>query len=262
MPVAIAQITDTHLVPHLKSHLYEFPTADSLAAVLESVKPMAPDYLLLTGDLADAGDRSAYEKLIELITPLDIPSLYIGGNHDLVSEMEVMLDRPPFDPRKSLEIGGWRILLLSSVITDRCCTEGELSDQTLAWLRTELLNYAHQPTLIALHHHPIPSGIEKMDAMGLQSAEKFYGVISPFSQVRLVLFGHIHHDLHRRLNQVDYYGCPSSCVQFMPAEAENPEIIKLPGFRWLTLFEDGTYKTHIERVQFKLSEIKELEAIA
>jgi 3',5'-cyclic-AMP phosphodiesterase len=262
MPVTIAQITDTHLVPYTKSHLYGFPTADSLAAVLNSVKPLAPDYLLLTGDLADAGDREAYKKLIDLITPLDIPSLFIGGNHDLVSEMEVILDRLPFDNRKSLELGGWRIILLSSVITDRCCSEGELSDRTLEWLRTELLNYSHQPTLIALHHHPVPSGIEKMDTMMLQSPEKFYEAIAPFSQVRLVLFGHIHHDLHRQLNQVDYYGCPSTCVQFMPVEAENPDMIRLPGFRWISLFEDGTYKTHIQRVEFELSEIRELKAIA
>ena len=226
MPVTIAQITDTHLVPYPKSHLYGFLTSDSLAAVLDAVKPLTPDYLLLTGDLADAGDRIAYEKLINLIAPLDIPSLYIGGNHDLISEMEVMLDRPPFDARKSLELGGWRIILLSSVITDRCCSEGELCDKTLAWLGTELLKYSHQPTLIAMHHHPVPSGIEKMDTMMLQSPEKFYEAIAPFAQVHLVLFGHIHHDLHRRLDRVDYYGCPSTCVQFMPVEAENSEMIK------------------------------------
>jgi len=266
MPVTIAQITDTHLVPYERSHLYGFPTADSLAAVLDSVKHLAldylaPDYLLLTGDLADAGDREAYEKLIELITPLDIPSLWIGGNHDLVSVMEEMLgDRSPFDSRKSLELGGWRLILLSSVITTRCTAEGELSDRTLAWLQTELQTYSDQPTLIALHHHPIPSGITKMDTMSLMSPQKFDRAIAPFPQVRLVVFGHIHHDLYRRKDGVDYYGCPSTCVQFKPAdivmELEAETELKLPGFRWLRLFEDGTYETQIHRVQFDGCQLK------
>jgi Icc protein len=255
MPVTIAQITDTHLVPYLKSHLYGFPTYQSLAAVLDRVKPLAPDYLLLTGDLADAGDQSAYEKLIDLVAPLDIPSLWTDGNHDLMSRMQVMLDRPPFDGRKSLTLGGWRIIILSSVITTECTPAGELSDRTLAWLQSQLLADSDQPTLIALHHPPVPTGIDWLDPLGLQSPEKFYEAIAPFPQVRLVLFGHIHHDLHQRLGQVDYYGCPSTCVQFVPPqEVDNPEA-KLPGFRWLSLFPDGSYETQIHRVQFVPDEI-------
>lgn len=254
MPITIAQITDTHLVPYAQSHLYGFPTAASLSAVLDSVKTLAPDYLLLTGDLADAGDRAAYEKLIELVTPLKIPSFWIGGNHDLVDVMAEMLgDRPPFDSRKSLELSKWRLILLNSVITTRCTAEGELSTEALEWLQTELKTYSHQPTLIALHHHPIPSGIARMDTISLQSPEKFFAAIAPFSQVRLVVFGHIHHDFYHRQDGVDYYGCPSTCVQFKPANVMELEAdeLKLPAFRWLKLFEDGTYETHIYRVQFE-----------
>lgn len=252
MPVTIAQITDTHLVPYSGSHLYGFPTDQSLAVVLAEVKLLAPDYLLFTGDLADAGEKSAYEKLIELVTPLNTPSLWIGGNHDLIDRQEIMLDRPPFDSRKSLNLGGWRIILLSSVITTRCTAEGELSDQTLAWLQSQLQTYSDQPTLIALHHHPVPSGLEKMDTMGLQSPEKFFAAIAPFNQVRLVVFGHIHHDLHQVKDQVNYYGCPSTCVQFINPNAENAENpdLKLPAFRLLSLFPDGTYETQIHRVNF------------
>ena len=252
MAVTIAQITDTHLVPYERSHLYGFPTDTSLAAVLAEVNRLAPDYLLLTGDLADAGDESAYQKLVELVSPLNIPSLHIGGNHDLIERLAVMLDRPPFDPRKSLELGGWRIILLSSVITDQCTANGELSSQTLEWLKSELQTHAHQPTLIALHHPPVPTGIPWLDLLGLQSPEKFYEAIAPFPQVRLVIFGHIHHDLYHRRGQVDYYGCPSTCVQFIhpDIDMENNQELKLPAFRLISLADDGTYTTQIHRVQF------------
>ncbi|AFY73347.1 putative phosphohydrolase [Synechococcus sp. PCC 7502] len=252
MAFTIAQITDTHLVPYSGSHLYGFPTDRSLAAVLAEVKRLAPDYLLFTGDLADAGEYSAYEKLVELVTPLNIPSVWIGGNHDLIDRLEVTLSQPPFDPRKSLELGGWRIILLSSVITDKCTAQGELGTQALEWLKSELQTYSDQPTLIALHHHPVPSGLEKMDALGLQSPENFFKAIAPFDQVRLVVFGHIHHDLHHIQDQVNYYGCPSTCVQFINPNletAENPEL-KLPGFRLLSLFLDGTFETQIHRIKF------------
>ncbi len=280
MPITIAQITDTHLIPDAQSHVFGFPTTASLAAVLAQVKPLAPDYLLLTGDLADAGDVLAYQKLRELVAPLKIPSLYIGGNHDLVGRMEEMLDCEPFDARKSLDLGEWRLILLNSVISTRCCAEGELSPETLTWLQTELKTYPNQPTLIALHHPPVSTGIDWLDPLGLQSPENLHEAIAPFPQVRLVVFGHIHHALHRRLNQVDFLGCPSTCVQFIPPfEIDSPSALnidpalennsatsnknsgenndlKLPGFRWLTLFEDGSYETKIHRVQFSPNELK------
>jgi len=249
MTVMLAQITDTHLLPEPDSRLRGFPTWCSLAAVLKVVQLHAPDYLLLTGDLAEAGEPLAYEQLQKLINPLNIPTFWLPGNHDQVDYMHTMLDRPPFDHRKSVAMGGWRVILLDSVLPASAIGTGALSPETLAWLRMELGHYREEPTLIALHHHPVPIGLDWLDQIGLRAPEQFYEAIAAFPQVRLVVFGHIHQDFYQRRGNVDYYGCPSTCTQVIPLEKNEPDM-KLPGFRLFYLHEDGQYQTHVERVAF------------
>ena len=248
MPVNIIQITDTHLLPYEGSHLEGFPTDQSLAAVLSAVAPLQPDYLLLTGDLADAGAEAAYIKLAELLKPLEIPTLWLDGNHDLAEPMAEILAETPFISAKSLELGGWRLLLLSSVIKDKCTPAGELGTETLTWLRSQLEQH-YQPTLIALHHPPVLTGVPWLDPMGLKNKEKFHEAIAPFNHVQLVIFGHIHHEFQTTYSGVSYYGCPSTCVQFAPAQAGDHQI-KLPGLRLISLNADGSHSTSVHRVLF------------
>ncbi len=247
----LIQITDTHLVPMSISRLRDFPTRESLATVLAAIQPHQPDYLLLTGDLADAGDWEAYQQLVEMITPLNIPTLWLPGNHDLYDRLCQTLTSPPFDARKSLTIGGWRVILLNSVMTTNCIGMGELTADALTWLQQELQTDPITPTLIALHHHPLPTGIDWLDQISLQGAEAFYATIDPFPQVRLVIFGHIHQALHHQRHHVDYYGCPSTCTQVAPVGSDPPTSdLMQPGFRWLRLYADGYHKTGVERVTF------------
>ncbi|MCS6814241.1 MAG: metallophosphoesterase, partial [Cyanobacteria bacterium] len=172
-PITLVQLTDTHLVPMSISRLRGFPTKDSLAAVLAAIQPYEPDYLLLTGDLADAGDWEAYQQLVAMITPLGIPCLWLPGNHDLYDRLAQTLNQPPFDARKSLTIGQWRLILLNSVITTNCIGTGQLSASTLAWLHQELQAHSTHPTLIALHHHPLPTHIDWLDQISLLEPDTF-----------------------------------------------------------------------------------------
>ncbi len=246
MSVLVAQVTDTHLLSSFR--LRGFPTWDSLSAVLDAVRLKAPDYLLLTGDLAEAGEQSAYAQLLELVNPLNIPTFWLPGNHDQVEHMNEMLDHLPFDARKSVEMGGWRVILLDSVMPSSQIGTGAISAETLAWLQMELHTFSDQPTLIALHHHPVPTGVDWLDQIGLSAPENFYEAIARFPQVHVVIFGHIHQDFHQRRGTVDYYGCPSTCTQVATTAQNNSTM--LPGFRLLYLHENGEYQTHIERVPF------------
>ncbi len=250
-PITLIQLTDTHLVPMSISRLRGFPTRESLEAVLSVVQTHQPDYLLLTGDLADAGDWQAYQQLADLIRPLQIPTLWLPGNHDLEDRLCQTLRESPFDGRKAVTIGGWRLLLLNSVITTSCVGMGELSADTLVWLQQHLQDMPTMPTLVALHHHPVPTGIDWLDQISLQNAEEFYAAIAPFPHVKIVVFGHIHQDLYRRHRQVDYYGCPSTCTQVAIAGSPQESIcLDQPGFRWFRLCSDGSYTTGVERVAF------------
>src|SRR3954468_24889543 len=80
----IAQISDTHIKPEGRLAFQRLDTALCLARCVEHVCRLtpAPDVVLLTGDLTDAGLEEEYVRLRHLLTPLPMPVYVIPGNHD------------------------------------------------------------------------------------------------------------------------------------------------------------------------------------
>ena len=96
------QITDPHLRADGELLRYGVETVDPLNATLRVIEEsgVRPTALLLTGDLADAGQPGAYRTLRGLVEPLadriGASVLYAAGNHDRRLELrEHLLGRPP-----------------------------------------------------------------------------------------------------------------------------------------------------------------------
>ncbi len=250
----IAQVTDTHLFAAPEQALKQIQTADSLQVVLKRLLnlPSRPDCLLLTGDLSQDETPESYDRLVDLLAPLEIPAYWLPGNHDSLAIMQKhwRLSSWPLKPEKSFFAGGWQILLLNSAIPGH--VEGELAAAELAWLAAQLQNHPEQLTLITLHHPPLPVGSAWMDAIALQNSAEFLALVDRYPQVKLVVFGHIHQEFARQRQGVVYLGSPSTCVQFQPySQAFGIDPEAQPGFRLLNLLPDGSYKTWIERVPYR-----------
>jgi 3',5'-cyclic-AMP phosphodiesterase len=248
--VRIAQITDTHLFADENGVSNGFQTARSLQAVLERVAALSPrpDVLLLTGDLSQDETLESYYQLVARVAPLGIPAYWLPGNHDQYPAlMEQVLCTPPFSSQKCFQQGGWNIVLLNSMLPN--LVYGELSLETLAWLEQQLQSVLSLPTLVALHHPPLAIGSAWMDAIGLQNRAALFAILDRYPQVKLVLFGHIHQDFDEWRGLVRYLGTPSTCVQFVPkGDRFAIDGDRQPGFRLLTLHEDGSYETQVIRL--------------
>lgn len=248
--IRIAQVTDTHLMEDREAQLRGVPTWHSLKAVLAAVTAAAPDVLLLTGDLADLAEPPAYGHLVELIRPLGIPTYAIPGNHDDPALLASIFGEPgsPIRTDASFLIDPWRVILLDSVLMG--VSHGHLAEAELERLRQTLAADPERPTLVALHHNPVPIGSALMDEMGVNNAEDLFELIDAAPQVKLILFGHIHWEFHTRRGSVDIYGTPSSCKQLSPTgEFQSPDQT-LPGFRVIDLGPNGEHHTQIRRAQF------------
>jgi len=250
--LTLAQITDTHLLEHPNDLLRGYNPLQNLKTVLHEVARHQPDGLLLTGDLADQGSTAAYEHLQAALSEFDCPVYWLPGNHDDVSNLKSVLQSSQYHPPQAIDLGEWRLLTLNSVLAEAKFGEGDLGEDQLQWLSAELKHYPHRPTVVALHHHPVPTGIAWMDQISLQNADDLLAVLDSAPQVRMVLFGHIHHALQhpwQRSNkkQVEFLGCPSSCSQIEPPTpvADHDR----PGFRLIHLYRDGQYRTQVQRVQ-------------
>jgi len=251
-PLTLIQVTDTHLLDDADSLLRGSNPYRNLRAVLHQVAAHQPDGLLLTGDLADEGSEAAYGHLIQALGGFDCPIYWLPGNHDQFTTLQAVLNRPQFYSPQAIDLGAWRLLMLSSVLPEAKFGEGFLAEDQLQWLSSQLASHPHQPTVVALHHHPIPTGIDWMDQMALQNSDDLLAMLDVASQVRVVLFGHIHHAFQfpwqtSTGTQVEFLGCPSSCIQITPPTPTPRQ--DWPGFRLIHLDLDGRYRTQVQRVQ-------------
>lgn len=246
-PLLVAQITDTHLFAKDEPQMLGICTHDSLQAVVAHLTQLEPkpNILLVTGDISQDETKQSYQRLTDILSPLQIPTYWIPGNHDDLPLMQQVLNQPPIFTDKSFAAGKWHFLLLSSWIPGQ--VHGKLSQASLEWLEQQLQQVG-SPTLIALHHPPCSIASDWMDRIKLQNPEEFLAIIDKYPQVKLVVFGHIHQAFEEERRGVRYLGAPSTCVQFTPESVEFAIAQAQPGFRLLTLHNDGTFDTSIERV--------------
>lgn len=246
-PLQVVQISDTHLFSEPNRELLGLSTADSVTAVFSAVRQIQPkpDILLLTGDLSQDESTASYEHLRDLVTALEIPTFWLPGNHDCLPRMEQVLSTNWISPQKVFQQGGWNFILLNSMAAGK--VYGKLSNASLNWLEQQLQQF-QQPTLIALHHPPCPVGSDWIDQIGLQDSDELLEVIDRYKHVKMVIFGHIHQEFAGTRKGVDYLGCPSTCVQFKPKNADFAIDEQRPGFRLLSLYPNGRYETSVQRV--------------
>ncbi|MDV3349295.1 phosphodiesterase [Leptothoe sp. LEGE 181152] len=246
--ILLAQVTDSHLLAKTTDQLRGCNTWQTFNAVLREVTQCKPDGLLLTGDLAEQGEAEAYGNLVDALSPLQIPTYWLPGNHDRLDMLQQVLQvLPASQGLSSIDLGPWQLILLDSVFLDATFGEGHLSAQQLQKLRFYLTHHPPKPTLIALHHHPVSVGIDWVDQIGVKNADEFFALIEQFSQVKLVVFGHIHHEFqHKTARGIGVYGCPSTCLQVTPAVTAMDDT--QPGFRLVRLYGDGRYETEVRRV--------------
>jgi 3',5'-cyclic AMP phosphodiesterase CpdA len=70
---------------------------------------------------------------------------------------------------------GLRLLCCDSSVPGR--HDGELGPTQLAWLDRELGRDPEVPAILAMHHHPVPSGITFMDTIMLSDADDLAAVL-------------------------------------------------------------------------------------
>ncbi|WP_251977461.1 metallophosphoesterase [Salinicola avicenniae] len=237
----LIQVTDCHLLADPKGRSRKGYPLHQLRAVLAQARALRPDMLLVTGDIAEDETSAAYRHAYHALAEVGAPWFWLPGNHDqpeLMDEWQPCLDE--------LDLGAWRVLLLNTRLSGQ--PGGEVGREQLQQL-AEQLERDERPTLIALHHPPVPVGSVWMDAIGLADRDALWQTLAPYPQVRALLCGHIHQAFAAWEGMVAVYGCPSTSDQFLPGSHEFAvDEAARPGFRVIDLKGDDM-TTWIERVE-------------
>lgn len=205
----IVQLTDPHIVANARLCLNQIDTASFLRTAVETVRELtvAPDAVVITGDLVNEGRPSQYAHLRTLLAPLladpDLPLYLLPGNHDERSalreafpELTELGSEGPCD--FAVDVGPVRLVCLDTLVDGR--PGGDLAPGQLEWLADTLAAGSDQPTLLALHHPPFRTGIGHMDAMGLDelAAARLEEIVRANPQIERVMCGHLHRAISRR----------------------------------------------------------------
>ncbi|MFW6345282.1 MAG: phosphodiesterase [Halomonas sp.] len=240
----LVQISDCHLYADPDARARAGFPLRQLEAVVAAVNHERPDMVLVSGDISNDATAASYQLAVRTLDRLVAPWFWLAGNHDdpaLMAESRELLDE--------VDLGAWRMLLLDTRVSGQ--PHGALGPEGLAALATRL-EEDERPTLLAMHHPPLPVGSAWIDALGLEDREAFWQVLAAFGQVRAILCGHVHQAFasHQRLaaGEVAVYACPSTTDQFLPgAEDFAIDEASRPGYRVIDL-DDDTLVTWVERV--------------
>jgi len=222
----LVQITDTHIVERGKLLYDKADTARHLAETVAEINAMRPqpDAVLITGDLVERPGPVTYSHFKDLVEPFKRPVYLMPGNHDDPQGMyDFFCDTPMFPapaPHFQYAIDDFplRILMLNSHFDN-----SELpyfGPRRLAWLE-QALAASDKPTLIAIHHPPIRTGIGFIDMVGAQWYEDLSTVIKRHPQVVKIICGHGHTDLNGMLNGVPVQMVGSIAHQLIAGRVED-----------------------------------------
>lgn len=212
-----------------------------------------PDLVVASGDLAHDGSPQAYQHLHRCFSRINAPIYCLPGNHDEAVALRANSACGRLYNSSSARLGGWLLVFLDSTVTGS--EGGHLAASELDELETALATHADLPALVWLHHQPVNIGSRWLDTMAVDNPKAFFDVIDRHPQVRAVIWGHVHQTFEQQRKGVRLLATPSTCVQFLPDSEEFAVDMAPPGYRWLELYADGTFKTGVARLQMIPGEI-------
>jgi 3',5'-cyclic-AMP phosphodiesterase len=224
VPFTIVQLSD----PHIGAPWSEDP-GGALRRTVEAVRRVLggpPDAYVLTGDVSNNGADAEYAEASDLLARAGAPVYALPGNHDDRGGL-----RRHFGCREieggylcvAADLGPVRLITLD---TKRPGSDaGELPHGQREWLEARLGEAADTPTLIAMHHPPLLTGMPGMDPLRLadEDREALAAIVGRHPQVHVIAAGHVHRAIVGPLAGACVIAIPSTDVQ-LELDFDSPEI--------------------------------------
>ena len=214
----IAQISDLHVaVPGSDADAVQNGAAGLANAVahLNALQPR-PAVVVASGDLVAGGQVAEYDRLADLLAPLEIPIYLLPGNHDDRELLRQAFVAHDYLPRRGflqyvVECDPLQLIVLDTNVPGEA--HGELCADRLDWLDRRLGEAPDRPTLVFLHHPPFVTGMRKMDEAAFVGTTGLGHVLARHDHVEHLLCGHLHRSISRRFHGTVATTCPSTAFQ-------------------------------------------------
>jgi 3',5'-cyclic AMP phosphodiesterase CpdA len=179
-------------------HLGRGETSEPLTALRELIPSLAPEILVVTGDLTHRGRRAELERARELLDSLDLPLLAVPGNHDIPYAIPTRFTRTReewervFGTAEPVHTSGRLVIVGLNSVRPWRQQGGALEQSQLEGLASKLAPAeAGALRTVALHHHLATPPWRAARKRPLRRRDL---VLQRFASagVELVLSGHVH----------------------------------------------------------------------
>jgi 3',5'-cyclic AMP phosphodiesterase CpdA len=223
----LAQITDLHL--GFSSDAPDELNTQRLKATLKAIfaGPVRPDALLVSGDLSE-GKVVSYRRLKAILSDVPAPVHIALGNHDhRAAFREVFPEAPDAGGfvQYAVEDAPVRLLVLDTLDEGR--NGGAFCAARAAWL-AERLAESDRPTLLALHHPPVETGIEWME-VGAQEGwvRRLAEAVAGHDHILGLVCGHMHRPIATTWRGLPVSVCaataPQLALDLTPLDPDVPD---------------------------------------
>jgi len=228
---SFVQISDTHIGFNKPANADVAGTLKKAIARINAL-PVAPDFILHTGDLSHLSEPSEFDTLDQLLKTVKTGKIfYVPGEHDVISD-----NGKEFRARygKDAKGGGWfsfdqrgvHFIGLVNVLNIAEGGLGLLGGDQLVWLKDDLSGRSSETPIVVFAHVPLWSDYPEW-GWGTQDAELALSYLKRFGSVT-VLNGHIHQTLKKVEGTVTFHTATSTAFpQPAPGAAPKPGPMKV-----------------------------------
>jgi Icc protein len=164
-------------------------------AVIDEMRVLDPDAVIVKGDLTDAGREQEFEAFLDAYGALGERMQWVRGNHEVKTDPQFAVGYAPYP----VHLDGVTLAVVDTVIpgTDR----GELNADQVAWL-DDLAGSVTTPVLVFGHHHvwnlDADHRSDRYFGINPEDSEALAAVVARHENIAGYFSGHTHRNRVRR----------------------------------------------------------------
>ncbi len=203
--------------------------ANTLKKAVASVNalPMAPDFIVFTGDLTHTTDdpverRRRMKEFKEIVSALNVKTVrFMPGEHDASLDNGAAYQEIFGETHYTFEHKGIHFIALDNVSDPGA----RVGDAQLAWLSADLAKQKPDANIVVLTHRPLFDLMPAWD-WATRDGDKVMALLDPHKNVT-VFYGHIHQENHHETGHISHHSA-KSLIFPLPAPGSQEKRTPLP----------------------------------
>jgi Icc protein len=239
--LSFLQISDSH-IGFSKDANKNVTETFKIALDRINAMPTPPAFLIHTGDITQLSRPEEFDTFDEVLKSCRTKDVfYVPGEHDVLNDGG-KLYRERYLKTVDARGSGWysfnkngvHFIGLVNVLNLQAGGLGQLGDEQLAWLETDLKRLGGDTPIVVFAHIPLWA-VYPQWGWGTSDSERALGYLKRFGSVT-VLNGHIHQVLQKVEGNVTFHTAMSTAFpQPAPGTAPSPGPMKVPAERLRSL---------------------------